>query len=175
MQSFKFSHCLIYFILFLIKYFDILAYIVEGRLHIQAWLLKQVFIVKVLDERFVLRIVGIKDRLEFGDILNEFHPFGHSIIQLVFNWNSSVIVLVVFNYTIIAEKLLVFIFACYIVTDENLNPTTAVTLDVVRESPFVISRYIALLHCHVNEWLLLVTLNFVMFSIVIIIMNNNNP
>jgi hypothetical protein len=65
-------------------------------------------------------------------------PFSHSILKLLFYRDSLVSVLLIFDDTICAEKLLGMIFACFNVAAVKLNiASLAVTFYIVRGSPTI--------------------------------------
>ncbi len=130
----------------------------DWKLYILSRLLQQTLIIKVLEERFLVRIVGVNYLFELLSIFGKFLPWLHSCFELLFDRSSLVIVLLVFHNTICAEKFLLTIFACFnIAYIELFIASLAIAQNIVVCCPFVKNRSSISLICH--WWFFLVTLN----------------
>jgi hypothetical protein len=100
--------------------------------------LQQALVVKVLEERLVLRVVVIDDLFEFFRILCKFLPLLHSSLEFILNWCSFVVVLLVEHYTVSTEKLLLLVLASFNIADKELDVSSStVAYHVVGCCPIV--------------------------------------
>ncbi len=108
------------------------------QLNIHTRLLKQVFIIKVLNESFMLRIVWVNDRLKVLSTLIQSHPFSLSFLKFVLDRNSLVIVPVVYQHTVITEELLGVVCTCVNLTVPKLFVSScAVAFDIIRSCKII--------------------------------------
>ena len=86
----------------------------------------------------MLRVVIIDDLLKFLRILCKLLPLLHSSLELILNCCSFVVVLLVEQYTVSTEKLLLSVLACFNIADKELDVfSPAVALHLVGCCPIV--------------------------------------
>lgn len=123
-QGVKFLHCFRDYLVHFFKFHNILGYIVTRSKNRKVFL-KQIFIVKVLNERMILRILLFDDLIKLRSILDKNLPLVHPRLYLFSNLYFLMHVFVVNHRTVIAEKYLFVIWTCFhIAIEEGYRPST---------------------------------------------------
>ena len=137
----------------------------KGVLDSQIFFLS-VFIVKIFYQVFMLIIVFFDDLLKTFHVFIKRSPFFIQFFKPIFYKDSGMLFMFSINgNTILTEKLLVMVYALFIIAKEHLDASTlAVAFYIVNIAPILVYRCLILHLFMKNDCLLLVSLNSWCFS-----------
>jgi hypothetical protein len=132
----------------------------KGVLDSQIFFLS-VFIVKIFYQVFMLIIVFFDDLLKTFNVFIKRCPLFIQFFKPIFYKDSGMLFMFSINgNTILTEKLLVMVYAFFIIAKEHLDASTlAVAFYIVNIAPILVYRCLILHLFMKNDCLLLVSLN----------------